>query len=185
MTTATLGGGCFWCFEAIFMQLDGVTQVRSGYSGGSEETANYEAVCSGASNHAEVVQITFQPETIKFEDLLQVFFSLHDPTTLDQQGADIGSQYRSVIFYHNQEQKIQSEKVIEQFQKKLSKGKSKEVIVTKLSKFETFFKAEQFHQRYWLNQPNSSYCQLVINPKLNKLSQYFPDLDQRLKDSGK
>lgn len=167
---ATFGEGCFWCSEAIFQRVRGVLKVESGYSGGSVPNPTYEAVCTGKTGHAEVVQITFDPKIISFQELLEIFFSTHDPTTLNRQGADVGNQYRSVIFYHNEEQK----KIAEEMIKKLNESKIWDSpIVTEVSKFKNFYKAEDYHQNYYNNNQFQPYCNFVISPKLEKLKKYF------------
>lgn len=167
---ATLGEGCFWCSEAIFQRLKGVIKVESGYSGGNVPNPSYEAVCTGKTGHAEVVQITFDPLIISYKELLEIFFSTHDPTTLNRQGADVGTQYRSVIFYHNDEQRKTAEKLKEE----LNKSKIWEnPIVTEISPFKNFYKAEDYHQNYYNNNSHQPYCSFVISPKLEKLKKYF------------
>jgi len=162
---ATLAGGCFWCLEAVFDELKGVTDVVSGYSGGQAAFPNYEQVCTGRTGHAEVVQVTFDPQKISFRDLLEVFFSIHDPTTLNRQGADVGTQYRSAIFYHSPEQKSIAEEVIHQLEQE---GLWKNKIVTQLAPFTAFYPAEDYHQEYFANNPEQGYCQVVIAPKVAK-----------------
>lgn len=167
---ATLGGGCFWCLEAVFEQLRGVHQVISGYCGGSVPNATYEQVCSGRTGHAEVIQITFDPAEISFADLLDVFFATHDPTTLNRQGADSGTQYRSAIFCHDEEQqRIAAAKIAELNGAKLFNGP----IVTQVAPFEVFYAAEDYHQGYFRTHPGQGYCQAVISPKLGKFRQKF------------
>ena len=169
---ATFGGGCFWCTEAFFTELEGVKSVESGYSGGQEANADYKSVCSGLTGHAEVVQITYDCDKVAFEDLLEVFFATHDPTTLNRQGADVGPQYRSVIFYHNEEQKKISDLVI----KELNAQKIfKNPIVTEVSAFDKFYKAEDYHQDYFANNPRQPYCNAVINPKMEKFKKLFKE----------
>lgn len=169
---ATLGEGCFWCSEAIFQRIKGVIKVESGYSGGNVPNPSYEAVCSGKTRHAEVVQITFDPSIISYRELLEIFFSTHDPTTLNRQGADVGTQYRSVIFYHNEEQK----KIAEEIKEKLNDSKIWEnPIVTEISPFKNFYKAEDYHQNYYNNNPYQPYCSFVISPKLEKLKKFFSE----------
>jgi len=167
---ATFGEGCFWCSEAIFQSLEGVIKVESGYSGGNIKNPTYREVCSGLTGHAEVVQITYDPEVISYKTLLEVFWQTHDPTTLNRQGADVGTQYRSVIFYHSQEQKDQAE-----FYKKelIKSGVFKDPIVTEITKFETFYPAEDYHQNYYLLNGDQPYCNLVILPKLEKFKKAF------------
>jgi peptide-methionine (S)-S-oxide reductase len=164
---ATLGGGCFWCLEAVFEQLRGVAQVESGYAGGSTVTPTYQQVCSGNTGHAEVVQITFDPSAISFAELLDVFFDIHDPTTLNRQGADVGTQYRSVIFYHSPEQKrVAEEKIAAQKASGIS-------VVTQLVPFEAFYRAEDYHQGYFRKNPYQGYCQVVIAPKVDKFREHY------------
>ena len=164
----TLAGGCFWCTEAIFKHLKGITKVTSGYSGGYKPNPTYEEVCSGQTGHAEAIQIEFNPKVISFEKILEVFFTLHDPTTLNRQGADIGTQYRSVIFYHDQKQKKTAEKV-----KAEKSDEYSEKIVTEIVPFTAFYKAEPSHQNFYENNKERPYCQVVINPKLKKLYKNF------------
>lgn len=163
--TATLGGGCFWCLEAVFDDLAGVKKVVSGYAGGLTPDPTYEEVCSGLTEHAEVVQITFDPSTLPYRDLLKVFFSIHDPTTLNRQGADAGTQYRSVIFYHSPEQQASSEEVMKELTRENIWGQP---IVTQLAPLQHFYPAEKYHQKYFQRNPAQPYCQAVINPKLAK-----------------
>ncbi|MFX0085201.1 MAG: peptide-methionine (S)-S-oxide reductase MsrA [Candidatus Hodarchaeota archaeon] len=161
----TLGGGCFWCLDAIFRDLEGVVKVESGYSGGTLHNPTYEEVCSGKTGHTEVVQLTFNPQKVSFGEILDIFFTIHDPTQLNRQGADIGSQYRSVIFYHSTRQKLVSEQVI----RKLEEANLwKNPIVTEISPFKTFYRAEDYHQDYFNKNPDQSYCQFVIAPKIIK-----------------
>ena len=171
--TATLGGGCFWCLEAAFSELRGVRNVVSGYAGG-RGPASYEEVCSGRTGHAEVTQVTFDPEEISYADLLDVFFTIHDPTTLNRQGADVGTQYRSVIFYHSPEQK----RIAEETMAKLSADRIwRDPLVTQLAPFTEFFPAEDYHQRYFERNPAQPYCSAVIAPKVAKLrKQHFERL---------
>jgi peptide methionine sulfoxide reductase msrA/msrB len=166
--TATFGGGCFWCTEAIFESLKGVKSVVSGYSGGSLKNPTYKQICSGTTGHAEVVQIQFDPSLISFEDLASIHILSHDPTTLNRQGADEGTQYRSVIFFHSDAQKISSKKVIESLKKEF-----KNPIVTEVSAFTEFYPAENYHQDYFKNNPDQPYCQVVISPKLKKFREKF------------
>ena len=166
MSIAIFGAGCFWCVEAIFSQLEGVINVESGYTGGITDNPTYESVCSGATNHAEVCKITYNQDIITFEELLRLFFQMHDPTTLNRQGGDIGTQYRSAIFYTNKEQKEISENYI----KNLTKNKVfKNEVVTQIEKFDIFYKAEKYHQDYYKNNKNAPYCRFMIQPKLEKL----------------
>ncbi|MFX1578914.1 MAG: peptide-methionine (S)-S-oxide reductase MsrA [Promethearchaeota archaeon] len=170
METATFGSGCFWCTEAVFQQLKGVSSVVSGYSGGHVENPTYQQVCTGRTGHAEVCQIQFDPEQISYEELLEVFFNTHDPTTLNRQGNDVGTQYRSVIFYHSEEQRETAERVKAELD---NSGDWKNPIVTEIVPFEGFYKAEDYHQNYYRNNPNAGYCRLIIAPKLNKFEKVF------------
>jgi peptide-methionine (S)-S-oxide reductase len=163
--TATLGGGCFWCIEAVFDELRGVEKVESGYSGGHVENPTYRAVCTGMTGHAEVVRVEFDPEEVSFREILEVFFSVHDPTTKDRQGADVGPQYRSVIFYHDEEQKRVAGEVISDLE---ARGIWERPIVTELAPFEEFYRAEDYHQEYFRNNPGQPYCQVVVAPKVAK-----------------
>jgi peptide-methionine (S)-S-oxide reductase len=167
---ATLAGGCFWCLEAVFADLKGVEKVESGYAGGEMPNPTYRQVCSGTTGHAEVVQVTFDPKVISFKELLEVFFVIHDPTTPNRQGADQGTQYRSAIFFHTEEQK----KIAEQVIKEIGKAHLWTApIVTEVAPFTEFYKAEDYHQEYYENNPNQPYCQVVIEPKLVKLRKHF------------
>ncbi len=177
LQTATLGAGCFWCVEAIFKALVGVDKVESGYSGGIAEHANYKTVCSGLTDHAEVVQISYDPEKISFETLLQVFFQSHDPTTLNRQGNDIGRQYRSAIFTHSDSQAKTASKVIEQLS---SQGVWVNPIVTEVVPFESFYAAENYHNDYFALNGEQPYCQMVVRPKVEKVKAAFGQL---LKDN--
>jgi peptide-methionine (S)-S-oxide reductase len=171
-SSATFGSGCFWCTEAIFEMLTGVVKVESGYSGGSVPNPTYEAVCTGKTGHAEVIQISFDSRKISYQELLEVFWKTHDPTTLNRQGADVGTQYRSVIFYHNDEQK----KLAEEYKIKLEEAKIwNNPIVTEISPYKKFYKAEDYHQNYFSNNPNQGYCSFVIVPKLEKFKKVFQD----------
>ncbi|MFA3782353.1 peptide-methionine (S)-S-oxide reductase MsrA [Melioribacteraceae bacterium 4301-Me] len=177
--TATFGAGCFWCTEAIFQRLKGVEKVISGYSGGHVANPTYEEVCTGSTGHAEVCQIIYNPDVISFEELLKVFWKTHDPTTLNRQGNDIGTQYRSVIFYHNQRQKELAEK----YKRELDhSGAYERPIVTAIEPFKNFYKAEDYHQNYYNNNPDKPYCSFVIGPKLDKFEKAFRDI---LKDRNK
>jgi peptide-methionine (S)-S-oxide reductase len=171
-SVATFGGGCFWCIEAVFDELIGVDKVESGYSGGKISNPTYREVSSGLTGHAEVVRVFFNAEVISYSDLLSVFFSVHDPTTLNRQGADVGTQYRSVIFYHNDLQKQEAEAFIEGLE---SENVFDAPIVTELSSSQTFYLAEDYHQNYYENNANNSYCQIVINPKLEKLRKNYKE----------
>jgi len=173
----TLGGGCFWCTEAVFSKLKGVLSVKSGYSGGWIENPTYEQVCAGTTGYAEVVQLTFDPETISFREILKVFFSTHNPSTINRQGSDIGTQYRSVIFYHTNTQKSVADELINEIN--LSK-KMKNPIVTEVKPFEIFYQAENYHRNYFQRNPFQTYCQIAIKPKISKLRRNFLDkLDEK------
>jgi peptide-methionine (S)-S-oxide reductase len=172
MEVTTLGGGCFWCTEAVFSNIKGVVKVEPGYSGGLLENPTYEQVTSGKTGHAEVVQITFDPNIIPFKEILEIFFATHDPTTLNRQGADVGSQYRSVILYHNNQQKEMSEKVINEL---YDLKKFDAPIVTQVEPFNKFYVAEDYHKNYFKEHPQQSYCRLVIDPKIDKLHKNFSD----------
>lgn len=167
---ATLGGGCFWCLEAVFEQLHGVERVESGYAGGSVAQPYYELVCGGKTGHAEVVQITFDPTLLSFSELLDVFFAIHDPTTVNRQGSDIGTQYRSIIFYHSPEQKHVAEEKVAALN---ASDVYRTAVVTEIAPFETFYKAEDYHQGYYRGNPYQGYCQAVIAPKLAKFRAHF------------
>lgn len=172
LEVATLGGGCFWCLEAVFEQIEGVESVVSGYAGGTVPSPSYQQVCTGTTGHAEVVQITFDPEVISFLGLLEIFFKTHDPTTLNRQGADVGTQYRSIVLYHTEKQRDITLRIIEKLQ---TEGIWKDPIVTTVEPFERFYPAEAYHQEYYDNNPNQGYCRLVINPKLDKLEKIFKE----------
>lgn len=170
MEVATLGGGCFWCTEAIFSQLKEVERVESGYSGGKLEYPTYEQVSTGTTGHAEVVQVTFNPDVISFKEILEIFFSTHDPTALNRQGPDVGTQYRSVIFYHNDQQKAIAEQVIEEIaDEKIWDAP----IVTQMEPFKAFYKAEEYHRDYFKRHPEQPYCSVVIAPKIAKLRELY------------
>ena len=169
---ATFGSGCFWCTEAVFERLKGVYKVVSGYSGGTVENPTYEQVCTGKTGHAEVTQITYDPKVITYDELLEVFWKTHDPTTLNRQGNDVGTQYRSVIFYHNDEQKRLAEKYKEELNKS---GIWDKPIVTEIVPFTNFYPAENYHQNYYDNNPNQGYCSFVIAPKVEKFEKLFKD----------
>lgn len=173
LKTAVLGGGCFWCTEAVFDRLKGVIEVIPGYSGGNVENPTYEKVSMGRTNHAESIKITYDPNVISFEQILEVFFATHDPTTLNKQGVDEGTQYRSVIFYMDNEQKEIAEKMIKE---KKDSGEFDAPIVTTLEPFEKFYTAEEYHKRYYDNNPQNPYCSIVISPKVKKLFEKFPEL---------
>lgn len=172
LETITLGAGCFWCTEAVFQRLKGVEKVESGYSGGKISNPTYKEVVSGLTGHAEVIQVTFDPSAISLEKILEVFWKTHDPTTLNRQGADVGTQYRSAIFYHNEAQLNTATKL-----KTLLNAEKiwNKPIVTEITKFEKFYKAEDYHQNYYNNNPNQGYCQFVIVPKLEKFEKLFSD----------
>ena len=172
LETATLGAGCFWCIEAIFQDLKGVHEVISGYSGGTVENPTYQQVCTGATGHAEVIQISFDPKVISFEDLLYVFWRTHDPTTLNRQGADTGTQYRSAIFYNSEEQQAIAEKSKQETD---VSGLWPNPIVTEIVPLSNFYVAEEYHQNYYRLNPNQPYCQVIINPKLGKFKKEFGD----------
>jgi peptide-methionine (S)-S-oxide reductase len=171
---ATLAGGCFWCLEAVYNQLRGVLKVDSGYAGGHIPNPTYQQVCTGGTGHAEVVQITFDPAEITFRDLLEVFFTIHDPTTLNRQGADVGTQYRSAIFYHTDAQREDAEKIIAEMN---AEKVWDAPIVTEVKPLKDFYSAEAYHQEYYQNNPSQPYCQVVIAPKVAKFRQkYFEKL---------
>ena len=172
LETATFGAGCFWCSEAIFQRIKGVESVVSGYSGGHVKNPSYEMVHTGLTGHAEVVQITFDPEVISYEELLDIFWKSHDPTKLNKQGIDKGPQYRSVIFYHNQEQK---EEAVRSKMKAARTGGTSRKIVTEIVQYKEFYPAEDYHQNYFNNHPEIEYCQSVIVPKVNKVKKNFKD----------
>jgi len=167
---ATLGGGCFWCTEAVFSIVKGVEKVESGYCGGFVPNPTYEQVSAGTTGHAEAAQLTFNPSVISFREILEIFFATHDPTTMNRQGPDVGAQYRSVIFYHNAEQKATAEKVIEELNRAEIWAAP---IVTEIEPFKAFYKAEDYHREYYKRHPDQPYCQQVITPKLAKLQQRF------------
>jgi peptide-methionine (S)-S-oxide reductase len=170
LESATLGGGCFWCLEAAYQRLKGVENVQSGYAGGQVVNPSYEEICTGRTGHAEVVQISYDPGEITFKELLEVFFTIHDPTTLNRQGADVGTQYRSAILYHNTEQKDIAEAVIAEFE---GAGIWSRPIVTEVSPLDVFYPAEAYHQDYYNRNTSQGYCQVVISPKLVKLKEAF------------
>jgi peptide-methionine (S)-S-oxide reductase len=172
LETATLGGGCFWCTEAVYKELKGVADVKPGYSGGHVKNPSYREVCNGNTGHAEVVQITFDPNVVSFSDILEVFFKTHDPTTLNRQGNDAGTQYRSVIFYRSEKQKEVAEKVVALFEKEKIYDKP---IVTLIEPFKVFYEAEDYHHDYYERNKNQPYCQFVITPKLEKFEKIFKD----------
>jgi peptide-methionine (S)-S-oxide reductase len=172
LETATLGGGCFWCVEAIYQDVKGVQQVVSGYAGGKVKNPSYREVCSGATGHAEVTQITFDPDIISYEDLLYIFWRTHDPTTLNRQGADVGTQYRSIILYHNDLQKAIAEKSKQETD---ASGLWPNPIVTEIAPLTDFYPAEAYHQNYYHSNPMQPYCQVVIDPKVQKFRKAFQD----------
>jgi len=169
---ATLGGGCFWCLDAVYRGIRGVTQVESGYAGGPSANPSYEQVCSGRTGHAEVVQLTFDPSQITFRELLDVFFVIHDPTTLNRQGGDAGTQYRSVIFYHSDAQRAAAEEMIRELN---MSGRYDAPIVTEVAPAPAYFPAEQYHQDYFAQNPERGYCQAVVAPKVSKARKAFFD----------
>jgi peptide-methionine (S)-S-oxide reductase len=169
---ATLAGGCFWCLEAVYDELRGVKHVESGYAGGHVENPSYKAVCTGMTGHAEVVQIAFDPDVVSFKELLEVFFTIHDPTTLNRQGADVGTQYRSAIFYHSPQQKQVAEEMIAEI---AEAGLWKKPIVTEVTELDTFYPAEGYHQEYFANNPDQGYCRVVIAPKVAKFRKKYFD----------
>ena len=168
--TATLAGGCFWCLEAVFKELTGVEQVVSGYSGGHTSNPTYEEVCMGTTGHAEVVQATFDPVAISFRELLEVFFAIHDPTTLNRQGPDVGTQYRSAIFYHDADQKSVAEEVVADME---GRGVWSRPIVTEVLPLNTFYPAEEYHHDYYRRNSDQPYCQLIIDPKVSKFRKEY------------
>lgn len=171
-SVATFGSGCFWCTEAVFELVKGVAKVESGYSGGSVPDPTYEAVCTGLTGHAEVVQVYYDPVIVSYAQLLEFFWKTHDPTTLNRQGADVGTQYRSVIFYHDEEQK----KLADEYKKKLDEAKIWDaLIVTEISPYKKFYKAEEYHQNYYANNPYQGYCSFVITPKIEKFKKVFAE----------
>ena len=173
---ATLGGGCFWCTEAVFKELKGVKEVLPGYSGGPVKNPSYREVTTGRTGHAEVVQITYDPETISFSEILEVHFRTHDPTTLNRQGADVGTQYRSAVFYHNEEQKETAQKIIEELEKEKIYD---DPIVTEVTSFDAFYVAEDYHHNYYERNKNQPYCEFVITPKVKKFKKIF---EEKLKE---
>ena len=178
LETATLGGGCFWCLEPPFEELVGVTDVISGYAGGSVEDPSYKEVTRGTTGHAEVVQITFDPGAIKFEEILGVFFSMHDPTMPNRQGADVGTQYRSLILFHSPDQETASKAVIERLD---AEGVFENPVVTELAPYQTFYEAEDYHQDYYAKNPSAGYCMAVIAPKMQKFRKHY---SERLKEQA-
>jgi len=176
---ATFGGGCFWCLEAVYDELEGVLDVVSGYAGGHLPDPDYQSVCTGRTGHAEVVQLTYDPDVISFKELLEVFFTIHDPTTLNRQGADVGTQYRSVIFYHSEEQKRIAMEVKDYLEEE---GIWSNPIVTEIEELDIFYPAEEYHQEYYQKNPYQGYCMAVIEPKVVKFRKKYAD---RLKSNGR
>ncbi|MFW6371496.1 MAG: peptide-methionine (S)-S-oxide reductase MsrA [Bacteroidota bacterium] len=176
--TATLGGGCFWCTEAVYKEMKGVIKVVPGYSGGHIKNPAYREVTTGRTGHAEVVQITFDPQVTTFSEILEVFFMTHDPTTLNRQGNDVGTQYRSAVFYHNEEQKTTAQQVIDAFEKE---NVYDDPIVTEVTPFDAFYLAEDYHHNYFARNKNQPYCQFVVAPKVEKFRKIFRD---KLKSPG-
>lgn len=170
MEIATLGGGCFWCTEAVFQQLKGIKTVESGYTGGHVEHPTYEQICEGTTGHAEVVRLTFDPDTVSFREILEVFFTIHDPTTLNRQGNDVGTQYRSVIYFHTPEQQETAKHVISEMANVWDAP-----IVTELSPAVTYYKAEDYHQDYFRHNPMQGYCAFIVAPKVSKFRKTFSD----------
>jgi len=170
MEVATLGGGCFWCTEAVFKRVKGVIDVKPGYSGGHVPNPTYEDVCTDTTGHAEVVQVTFDPSIISYKEILEIFFAIHDPTTPNRQGNDVGTQYRSIILYHNEEQRKIAEEMIKEVEKEISKK-----VVTELKPFEAFYEAEDYHHNFYDTHKYNAYCRIVIDPKVKKFMKYFPD----------
>ncbi|MGV3742620.1 MAG: peptide-methionine (S)-S-oxide reductase MsrA [Burkholderiaceae bacterium] len=167
---ATLGGGCFWCTEAVYQELKGVLHVESGYTGGQIANPSYEAICSGTTGHAEVVRLTFDPQVVSYREILEIFFTIHDPTTLNRQGNDVGTQYRSVIYYHSPEQQGTAKQVIAEMANVWDAP-----IVTELSPAETYYKAEDYHQNFFRQNPMQGYCAFIVAPKVAKFRQMFKD----------
>jgi len=170
LAVATFGNGCFWCTEAIFQQLKGVKTVLPGYTGGEVKNPSYKEVCNGTTGHAEAIQITYDPSVISYRELLDIFFYTHDPTTLNRQGGDVGTQYRSAIFFHDKEQESDAVKIIEQL---TAEGVYSDPIVTEITAFDVYYEAESYHQNYYNNNKNQGYCRAVINPKLDKFMKKY------------
>jgi peptide-methionine (S)-S-oxide reductase len=170
MELATLAGGCFWCLEAVFKEVNGIQKVVSGYSGGAADKPTYAQVSSGVTGHAESVQLIYDPKIISFREILAIFFSVHDPTTLNRQGADVGTQYRSAVFYHNKQQKADAEEAIEQLN---ASGEWKAPVVTQVEQFRSFYPAEEYHQDYYARNREVPYCSVVIAPKLDKFRKNY------------
>ncbi|MEF8852798.1 MAG: peptide-methionine (S)-S-oxide reductase MsrA [Haloarculaceae archaeon] len=173
--TATLAGGCFWCIEAAFEELDGVIDVTSGYAGGHVDDPSYEAVCRGTTGHAEAVQVGYDPDVLAYEDLLAVFFRIHDPTTKDRQGPDVGSQYRSAVYYHDEDQRGTVQRFVDDLDAGSFESYENDDIVTEIEPLERFWEAEAYHQDYYANNPNDSYCQFHAEPKVRKVREEFAD----------
>jgi peptide-methionine (S)-S-oxide reductase len=173
LMTATLAGGCFWCLEAVFDQVKGVHAVESGYAGGQMKNPSYREVCNGNTGHAEVIQVHYDPNVVSYHDLLNVFFGIHDPTTLNRQGADVGTQYRSAIFYHNEEQKNIAENVIKSLE---TQKIFDNPIVTEVVPLDTFYIAEDYHQEYFARNPYQPYCMAVVSPKVSKFRKHYQEL---------
>ena len=172
METATLGGGCFWCLEAVYDEMEGVSSVESGYMGGRVENPDYHAVCTGKTGHVEVVQVTFDPEVTSYREILEVFFAIHDPTSMDRQGNDAGTQYRSVIFTHSEQQSEMAHQLIAELD---GEGISGKKIVTQVRPATTFYEAEEYHQEYFVKNPGQGYCSFVVAPKLKKFREKFAE----------
>lgn len=172
LQTATLAGGCFWCLEAVFDELRGIESVESGYSGGTVASPSYHDVCTGRTGHAEAVQVTFDPAVISYRDILNVFFAVHDPTSLNRQGNDVGTQYRSAIFYHDEAQKAEAESAIAELNSQHIWDKP---IVTEVAKFDKFYMAEDYHQEYFAKNPYQPYCMAIVAPKVSKFRKHFMD----------
>jgi peptide-methionine (S)-S-oxide reductase len=173
LQTATLAGGCFWCLEAVFDEIKGVHGVESGYAGGFVDNPSYREVCNGDTGHAEVVQVHFDPNIVSYRDLLNVFFAIHDPTSLNRQGADVGTQYRSAIFYHDDEQKKTAEELVKELNSQKIWDKP---IVTQVEKLDRFYMAEDYHQEYFARNPYQPYCMAVVSPKVSKFRKHYQDL---------
>ena len=170
LEVATLAGGCFWCIEAVFREIDGVEDVVSGYTGGASVNPTYEQVCTGKTGHAEAVQVSFNPSRISYREILEIFFSVHDPTTLNRQGEDVGTQYRSAIFYHNDRQRAVAEQLIGEIDKARL---GEQLIVTQIAPLDRFYPAEDYHQQYFSRHPEQAYCQMVILPKVSNLRKHW------------
>jgi len=173
LQTATLAGGCFWCLEAVFDEVKGVHSVESGYAGGTKANPTYREVCTGTTGHAEVTQVTFDPQIVSYKDILNVFFAIHDPTTMNRQGNDVGTQYRSAIFYHNDEQKKVAKETIKELNDQHIWDKP---IVTEVTQLDKFYMAEDYHQEYFANNPNQPYCQAVVAPKVAKFRKHHLEM---------